>query len=95
MVSLFFICPNTNQRASAGIETDPDSLRACSGGAPSKSNARTAARSTESPFAKPTSVTRCNTLGRTSDKKATFQSHFGTANENGRARYGRHPSQPL
>ena len=29
MVSLFFICPNTNQRASAGIETDPDSLRAC------------------------------------------------------------------
>jgi hypothetical protein len=29
MVPLFFICPNTNRRASAGIETDPDSLRAC------------------------------------------------------------------
>jgi hypothetical protein len=55
------------------------------GGAPSKSNARTAARSTKSPFAKPTSVARCNTLGRTSDKKAAFQSHFGAANENGRA----------
>jgi hypothetical protein len=29
MFPLSFICPNTNRPASAGIETDPDSLRAC------------------------------------------------------------------
>ena len=29
MFPLSFICPNTNRQAPAGIETDPDSLRAC------------------------------------------------------------------
>jgi hypothetical protein len=29
MVPLFFICPNTNRQTPTGIETDPDSLRAC------------------------------------------------------------------
>lgn len=29
MVPLFFICPKTNRQTPAGIETDPDSLRAC------------------------------------------------------------------
>jgi hypothetical protein len=29
MFPLSYICPNTNRPASAGIETDPDSLRAC------------------------------------------------------------------